>query len=268
MEMKRFIAFLFVVVTVLSSCTEYSKALKETDPVKKLASAKSYYEQGECFKALPMLEELIGLTRGTQKSEEVYYYFAKTHYCLKDYYMGNYYFKSYAKSFSSSPKAEECLFMAALCSYNLSPSFTLDQTDSKTAIDELQYFLDQYPASALRDSANHMISDLNFKIEKKDFEVAELYVQTMKYKAASSSLQEFLKKYPQSKFREQAMLLIIESKFLLAEGSIDTKKLERYRETMESYITFVSAFPKSKSLDSAEEYYLKSEKMVAKLTIK
>jgi outer membrane protein assembly factor BamD len=90
----------------------------------------------------------------------------------------------------------------------------------------------------------------------------------MKYKAASSSLQEFLKKYPQSKFREQAMLLIIESKFLLAEGSIDTKKLERYRETMESYITFVSAFPKSKFLDSAEEYYLKSEKMVAKLTNK
>jgi len=266
--MKRIILLSLIAVSILSGCSEYSKALKETDPTKKMASAKKYYEEGECYKALPMLEELIGLTRGTQQSEEVYYYFAKTHYCLKDYYMGNYYFKSYAKSFTSSPKAEECLFMAALCSYNLSPAYTLDQTDSKTAIDELQYFLDQYPNSALRDSANHMIRDLNFKIEKKDFEVAQLYVQTMKYKAAANSLQEFLKKYPQSKYREQAMLLIIESKFLLAEGSIDTKKLERYRETMESYITFVSAFPKSKSLDSAEEYYLKSEKMVAKLTTK
>ncbi len=266
--MKRFSVLLFALVLAVSSCTEYSKALKETDPVKKLANAKRYYEDGECFKALPMLEELIGLTRGTQQSEEVYYYFAKTHYCLKDYYMGNYYFKSYAKSFSSSPKAEECLFMAALCSYRLSPSYTLDQTDSKTAVDELQYFLDQYPASALRDSANHMIQDLNFKLEKKDFEVAELYVQTLKYKAAVSSLQEFMKKYPQSNYREQAMTLIIQSKFLLAEGSIDTKKLERYRETMESYITFVSAFPKSSFLDAAEEYYLKSEKMVTKLTSK
>lgn len=266
--MKRFIVVLFALATALSGCTEYSKALKETDPTKKMANAKKYYENGECFKALPMLEELIGLTRGTQQSEEVYYYFAKTHYCLKDYYMGNYYFKSYAKSFSSSPKSEECLFMAALCSYNLSPSYTLDQIDSKTAIDELQYFLDQYPNSALRDSANKMIKDLNFKIEKKDFEIAELYVQTMKYKAAVSALQEFIKKYPQSKFREQAMSLIVQSKYLLAEGSIDTKKLERYRETMESYITFVSAFPKSILLDSAEGYYLKSEKMVAKLTTK
>jgi outer membrane protein assembly factor BamD len=266
--MKRFNVLLFALVVAVSSCTEYSKALKETDPVKKLANAKKYYEDGECFKALPMLEELIGLTRGTQQSEEVYYYFAKTHYCLKDYYMGNYYFKSYAKSFSSSPKAEECLFMAALCSYRLSPSYTLDQTDSKTAVDELQYFLDQYPTSSLRDSANHMIQDLNFKIEKKDFEVAELYVQTLKYKAAVSSLQEFMKKYPQSNYREQAMTLIIQSKFLLAEGSIETKKLERYRETMESYITFVSAFPKSKFLDTAEDYYLRSEKMVTKLTSK
>lgn len=266
--MKRIIAILFLLSAAISGCTEYSKALKETDPVKKLANAKAYYEDGECYKALPMLEELIGLTRGTQQSEEVYYYFAKTHYCLKDYYMGNYYFKSYSKSFSTSPKSEECLFMAALCSYNLSPSYTLDQIDSKTAVDELQYFLDQYPASALRDSANRMIQSLNFKIEKKDFEIAELYVQTMKYKAAVNGLQEFLKKYPQSSYRERAMVLVIQSKYLLAEGSIDTKKLDRYRETMESYITFVSAFPKSNFLDGAEEYYLKSEKIVAKLTSK
>jgi hypothetical protein len=44
--------------------------------------------------------------------------------------------------------------------------------------------------------------------------------------------------------------------------------LERYRETMESYITFVSAFPKSIFIDSAEDYYLKSEKMVTNLTKK
>jgi outer membrane protein assembly factor BamD len=64
------------------------------------------------------------------------------------------------------------------------------------------------------------------------------------------------------------MFLIVESKYLLAEGSIDTKKLERYRETMESYITFVSAFPKSIFIDSAEDFYLKSDKMVTKLTTK
>ena len=74
--MKRFVILLFALATAVSGCTEYSKALKETDPLKKMANAKKYYEDGECFKALPMLEELIGLTRGTQQSEEVYYYFA------------------------------------------------------------------------------------------------------------------------------------------------------------------------------------------------
>ena len=78
--MKRSIILLFALAIAVSGCTEYSKALKETDPTKKMANAKKYYEDGECFKALPMLEELIGLTRGTQQSEEVYYYFANL-YC-------------------------------------------------------------------------------------------------------------------------------------------------------------------------------------------
>jgi outer membrane protein assembly factor BamD len=264
--MKNHLAIGAIIVLFFASCTQYSKALKEKDPAKKLASAVAYYNEQECYKALPMFEELVGLTRGTQQAEEVYYYYAKTHYCLEDYYMGNYYFRSYAKSFPGSPRAEECLFMAALCSYKLSPEFSLDQTDSKTAIDELQFFLDQFPNSALRDSANHMISTLEFKVERKRFEVASLYLKTQKYKAAVSALQEFLKTYPLSNYREEAWNLLVESKFLLAEGSTEAKKLERYRETMESYITFASTFPKSKYLKIAESYYNRSMKMVEKMT--
>lgn len=264
--MKKLLALSAFIALISSSCTQYSKALKEKDPAKKLASAVAYYNEQECYKALPMFEELVGLTRGTQQAEEVYYYYAKTHYCLEDFYMGNYYFRSYAKSFAGNPRAEECLFMAALCSYRLSPEYSLDQTDSKTAIDELQYFLDQYPNSAMRDSANHMIATLEFKVERKRFEVAKLYVKTQKYKAAVGSLQDFIKSYPQSKYREEAWDLIVESKFLFAEGSTEAKKLERYRETMESYITFASTFPKSKYLKEAESYYNRSMKMVEKMT--
>ncbi|MFM7770857.1 MAG: outer membrane protein assembly factor BamD [Bacteroidota bacterium] len=236
-----------------SSCTEYSKAVKETDPVKKLATAKAYYEEEEYFKALPMLEELVGLTRGKQEAEEVYYYYAKTNYALKDYYSANYYFKTYAKSFKGTKRTEECLFLAALSSYKLSPVYSLDQLDSDVALDEFQFFLDQYPTSSLRDSANKIIETLNFKVERKEFEVSSLYVRTGKYKAAAYALQEFIKKYPQSKYREESMYLIVKSKFLLADGSVEAKKLDRFRETIESYITFVSAFPKSQYLNELDK---------------
>jgi outer membrane protein assembly factor BamD len=156
--------------------------------------------------------------------------------------------------------------MAAMSSYQLSPNYSLDQLDSQVAIDEFQYFLDQYPTSSLRDSANKLVEILNFKVEKKDFEVASLYVKTEKYKAATYALQEFIKAYPQSKFKEEAMYLIIKSKYLLADGSVDSKKLDRFRETIESYITFVSAFPKSKYLNELDKFNEKSLNWVEQLS--
>ncbi len=265
-QILKYITASILIILVLSSCSEYNKALKSQDVNLKYDVAIKSFNKGDCFKALPLLEECIGLTRGTQKAEDVYYYYAKTHYCVNDYYLGNYYFKNFAKTFSSSPRAEECLFMAAICSYKISPEFSLDQTETKTSIDEFQLFLDTYPNSALRDSANNMIIRLNSKLEVKDFEIAKLYHTTQRYKGAVNALKEFMTKYPNTIYKEEALFLIVQSYYLYAEGSIEEKKLERYRQATESYITFASTFPKSRYLDEAESYYEKSRKQIEKLT--
>lgn len=250
----------------MTGCSDYNKVLKSTDMEYKYQKAVEYYNKGECYKSLPLLEELIGLTRGTQRAEDVYYYFAKSQYCVKDYYLSNYYFKTFSKTFANSPRAEECQFMAAYCSYMVSPNYTLDQTDTKLSIDEFQLFLDKYPNSALRDSANNMVRTLNYKLEVKAFDVAKLYVKTQKYNAAVAALKDFIKQYPASEFKEEAMYLIVVANYEFASGSIEKKKLERFRATNESYITFASAFPGSKRLKQAETYYLRSSKQIEKLT--
>lgn len=263
--MKNFILFILV-VAVTASCSDYNKLLKSTDVEKKYTAAVEYYKNGECYKSLPLLEELIGLTRGTQRAEDVYYYYAQSQYCIKDYYSANYFFKNFTKTFSNSARAEECQFLAAICSYNLSPQYSLDQQDTKTAVDEFQLFLDKFPNSALRDSANNMIIKLNAKIEKKHFEIATGYATTQKFKAATSALKNFMIDFPASPYREEALYLIVKCQFEYAEGSIESKKLDRYRSTSESYITFASAFPQSKFLAEAETYYEKSRKQIERLT--
>lgn len=263
-----FSTILFILLLFVASCSEYNKVLKSTDIDYKYSMAVQYYDNKEYYKSLPILEELIGLTRGTQRAENVYYYYAKSHYGVKDYYLGNYYLKSFTKTFANSPKAEECLFLAAQCSYELSPTYSLDQTDTRNAIDEFQLFLDQYPNSNLRDSANHQVERLNKKLEIKAYENAKIYAKTLKYKAASASLKEFLKEYPQSEYREEILYLIVLSNYEYAEGSIDEKKLERMRAARESYLTFATAFPQSKWLKEAEGYYRKSEKQIERLTSK
>ena len=269
MNTHRFFNVLILLVALiwlLSGCSEYNKVLKSTDINYKYTKAKEYYDSTYYYKSLPILEELIGLTRGTQLAEDVYYLYARSHFGVKDYYLANYYLKTFTKTFSNSTRAEECLFLAAECSYELSPSYSLDQTDTRNAIDEYQLFLDKYPNSHLKDSANHQVERLSLKLERKAYENAYQFAKTLKYKAATSALKDFIREYPGSIYREEAMYLIIKSKYLLADGSVDSKKLDRFRETIESYITFVSAFPKSKYLNELDKFNEKSLNWVEQLS--
>jgi outer membrane protein assembly factor BamD len=261
---RRFVFALLLLV--FASCSEYNKVLKSTDINYKYEKAIEYFNKEQYYKSLPLLEELIGLTRGTQLAENVQYYYARSQYGGKDFYMANYYLKTFTKTFSNSTRAEECQFLAAECSYQLSPSYSLDQTDTYNAINEYQLFLDKYPYSNLRDSANHQIERLNGKLERKDYEIAYQYAKTLRFKAAASAFKEFLKQYPSSQYKEEAMYQIVRCNYLLAEGSIEEKKLERMRATSESYLNFASAFPESKWLKMAKLYFEKSEKQVKNLT--
>lgn len=251
---------------LVAGCSEYNKVLKSTDIEYKYTKALEYYHEESYYQALTILEELIGLTRGTQRAEEVYYYYAKSHFGVEDYYLANYYLKTFTKTFANSPKAEECLFLAAECSYQLSPSYSLDQTDTRNAIDEYQLFLDKYPYSNLKDSANHQIERLHMKLERKAYENARQFAKTLRYKAATSALKDFLKEYPASQYREEAMFLIVKCQYMLAEGSIEEKKLERMRAVGENYRTFAAAFPESDYLAEAESYFRKSERQIEKLS--
>jgi outer membrane protein assembly factor BamD len=260
------VILLCVFAWLLSGCSEYNKVLKSTDINYKFTKAKEYYEGEYYYKSLPILEELIGLTRGTQLAEEVYFLYAKSHFGVRDYYLANYYLKTFTKTFGNSPRAEECLFLAAECSYELSPTYSLDQTDTRNALDEYQIFLDKYPNSHLRDSANHQMDRLNMKLERKAYENAYQFAKTLKYKAATSALKDFVTDYPGSVYREESMYLIVKCQYMLAEGSVEEKKLERMRTVAENYRTFAAAFPDSKFLSDAEDYYKRSEKQIEKLS--
>ncbi|MDZ4822125.1 MAG: outer membrane protein assembly factor BamD [Flavobacteriales bacterium] len=261
---KNFLLF-FIAFLSFVSCSEYGRVVKSTDAEFKFTKAVEYYESKEYFKALPIFEELIGITRGTDRAEEVYYYYAKCHYGIKDYYLANYYFKQFTKTYSTSRYAEECLFLAAMCSYKLSPDFSLDQTETKAAIDEFQLFLDRYPNSANRDTSNYIVSHLNTKLELKDFEVSRLYVKTEKYKSGIQSLKDFQKTYPNSSYKEEAMYLIVKAAYQYALNSIESKQAERFRDSVESYTTFATAFPESKWLKEAAEIAEKSNRALERL---
>ena len=81
------------------------------------------------------------------------------------------------------------------------------------------------------------------------------------YEACIVTAQNALKTYPYTDKREDFALLIMKSKFELAEQSVEEKKLERYRDAEDECYGFLNEFPDSKERGTAEKYIAKCKKI-------
>ena len=247
--------FPFILAIVLFSCSKYQKVLKSTDVDYKYEMAIKYYEKDDYLRAYPIFEEIIPLLRGTQKAEVAMYYYAYCNYYLADYYLAGYSFKKFYKTYPNSEHAEEALFMHAYCDYINSPVYSLDQTNTKNAIDELQLFINTYPTSARADTSTKLIEELRAKLERKSYENAKLYYKTEYYKSAIIALNNTLKDFPNTERAEEISFLILKSKYLLAINSVLSKKEERMDDVIDSYYTFVDQYSSSQYIKEAQSMY-------------
>ena len=252
-------------LSLCTQCSDYNKMLKSGDVEEKLLYAEAALDSGNCFRALPLYDELMRLTRGTERAPDIHWNRALTHDCVNDFYLSRYYFQSFAKTFPNDARVEEALFRAALCSYYLSPQSSLDQTDTRSAIDELQLFMDRYPSSALRDSSQHMVDNLRGKLELKAFENARLYHKTGNYKSATIAMAHAMEDYPGSPYQEELQYLIIDCHYQYALQSTERRKLERYNDAIQAFHTFASRFPESSKMKQAQRLHDNAVQAIAEL---
>ena len=215
--------------------------------------ANKYYEKGQYYRAVPLLEELIPIYRGTEKSERLYYIYAYCEYNMRDYILAAHRFQTFVRTFPFSRYSEECQFMSAICHYKLSPKYSLDQEDTYLAVSQFQTFVNQYPQSEKIDSCNALLDDLRIKLEEKAFKVSVQYFHTEHYRAALTSLQNNLQDYPDTKHREEIVFVMLKSNYYWAKNSIESKKEERFLNTKKAYAKFAASFPNSKFLKEAAE---------------
>ena len=258
--------FLLLITTIfLFSCSGYQKILKSTDVDLKFVEAKRYYEEGEYFKSLPLLDELHIILRGTDKAEEIDYLLAYTHYGLESYNLASYHFTTFYRRYPISIHSEELDYMAAYCYYLQSPKSSLDGGNTLKAIEELQSFIDRNPDSERIETCNELIDKLTNKLKIKAFEIAKLYYNIEDYKAAISSFNNILGDYPSIEDADMIQFLILDSNFKLASNSVFNKKIERFNNTIASYYYFVDNYESSKKMKEAQSIYDKSIKQLENL---
>jgi outer membrane protein assembly factor BamD len=174
--------------------------------------------------------------------------------------MAGYYFRNFVSSFPNSPYAEECAFMVAYCFYEDSPNSSLDQANTYKAIDELQMFMNQHPTSKRIPECNRLIDELREKLVKKSFDSASLYYKLGDFKASITALNNGLKEFPDTHYREELQFLVLKSSYELAIRSVTDKMKERFQSTVEAYLGFKEEFPDSKHIKEAERIYVNASK--------
>lgn len=244
---------------------KFNKLLKSGDMELKYKAALEYYSKADYTRALTLFEELVGAYRGTPKAEDVNYHYSYCSYNLGDYIVAGYHFRQFVKVFPNSVHAEECAYMNAYCYYLSSPLYSLDQGDTKVAIKEFQRFTLQYPKSDRIPECNKMLDKLRGKLERKSYENSMLYYNTMNYKAAITAFNNHIKDFPDSKHIEELQYLVIKSYYLLALNSIESKKQERFKAAVDTYIKFVDTYPNGTYLRQAELIYTSALKNLENL---
>jgi outer membrane protein assembly factor BamD len=252
MFLSRFKIYLLLAVLVLASCGKQQKLLKSTDNEAKYAAAIDYYEKNDYYHALQIFQQLINFYQGTEKAEKMQFYYAYCYYHQKDYVLASYYFKRFVNNYPRSAFAEESMFMNAYCYFLDSPNSSLDQTNTYTAIKELQLFINLYPNSDRVEEANKLIDQLRAKLQRKDLDIANLYLKMKLYEAAIYSYKNILKDYPDSEFKEEILFSILKSYYNFASYSISLKQAERYQSALDSYNELVFQFPDTRFLKEAK----------------
>jgi outer membrane assembly lipoprotein yfiO len=262
---KNGILLCFMAILFVSCAQEFAKVYKTENAQYKYEYAKECYAEGKFAQAITLLTGLINIEKGTDNAQESLYMLAMAEYNSMDYEGAAQAFKRYYQSYPKGYLAEMAHYYEGQSLYMGTPEPRLDQSMTVTAIAAFQTYLDLYPDGKLKDEAQHRLFELQDKLVLKELYSAKLYFNLgtyfgncteggNNYEACIVTSQNALKDYPYSNLREDFSVLIMKSKFELAEQSVEAKKLERYQDAEDECYGFINQYPDSKEKATAEKY--------------
>ncbi|GAA4163628.1 hypothetical protein GCM10022217_32920 [Chryseobacterium ginsenosidimutans] len=230
--MKKYILGIFAVAVVASCVSKQERAMKSADKNLILKTANENFAKKKWKNALALYDRLPNLVAGTDDAPNVVFNSAYANYYDKNFRLAGNQFKNFAISFPQDKRKEEASYMSALCYYEGSMDYNLDQSTTQSAINELQDFLNNYPNSERSKNINTLVDELSYKLEFKAYENARQYFKMGEYKAANTALENVLDDFPSTKLRPQIYDYIVKSRYELATKSVYDLKDERIENAL------------------------------------
>ena len=271
--MRKFFPIIIVSAMLLTGCAnEFNQVYKTSDYSYKYEYAKECFMKGKYTRAVTLLQDLVTLQKGTDNAQEGLYMLAMAQYLGKDYESAAATFKKYYSSYPKGVYAEMAQYYIGQSLYISTPEPRLDQSQTVAAISAFQDYLDLFPDAKYKETAQNRLFALQDKLVQKEFYSAQLYYDLGQYfgnctnggnnyEACIITAQNALKDYPYTSMREKFALLIMKSKYELAQQSVEEKKFERFQDAEDECYGFINEYPDSKSKSLAEKYISKCKEV-------
>lgn len=198
------------------------------------------------------MEQIVPVYRGKPQAEKLMYMYANTFYNMEDFYLAGYQFERFETAYPDSDSIEVAAYKSAKSYYELSPRYSLDQKDTGKGLERLQSYINKYPNSEFRKEANGLVLELRRKLEKKDFEVANQYLNIEDYKAAIEAFDNFITDHPGASLRKEAFYGRFEAAYKLALRSLPSLIKERLEEAKGYYSSFKKYYEDSDLSEDAQ----------------
>ena len=259
---------------LLTGCArEFNSVYKSNDNTYKYEYAKQCFAMGKFAQAATLLQELVTVQKGRVNAQKSLYMLGMAQFCNKDFEAASATFRKYYQSYPKGDFAEQASFYTGQSLFHSMPDPRLDQSSTIGAINAYQQFMDIFPDSPLRETAQKQLFILQDNLVMKEYLSAELYYNLggyfgnvnnnseSNYESCIITAQNALKSYPFSSLREKFSLLIMKSKYELAQNSSEEKRIERYRDAEDECYGFLNEFPESEECKTAEKYIARCKKV-------
>ena len=236
-------SFVFIIISAIFWSCSSSDEVSELGPEERLQYAIQIYNDEDYQEALDEFQSLILQYPGSAIVDDAQYYLGLTRYQREEYILAAYEFSKLIKSMPASEYVDDSQFLLAETYYQLSPNYNLDQQYTLKAIEELQAFIDFFPLNEKVGEAEKKINELNEKLARKTYNIAQIYEKMEFYTASLKYYDEVVETYHDTPYASQALY-----------GKINLlMNRERQDEALKEMVKFLKLFPEDQNASEVEQ---------------
>ena len=181
----------------------------EEDLSPRFEKAMGYFDKGKYSRAKDEFDYIIMADPGSKIANESQYYMAESMFQIEEYNEASIAFDRYVRFSPDYTKIEKSRYRICECAINLSNSYQREQSQTHRALEQLQMFIEDFPASDLIDDAEDEMLVLRLKLAQKDYEVGRMYLKLEEYDSALIYFRSVLNHYYDTSFSDDARIGII-----------------------------------------------------------